>query len=58
MKNEIEKYSIKWWMKEIINAKSDASLVVKIIGCQEAEYERGVEDGKIIAKHGTVNWIE
>lgn len=26
--------------------------------CQlkESEYERGVEDGKIIAEHGTVNW--
>jgi hypothetical protein len=26
--------------------------------CQlkQSEYERGIEDGKIIAKHGTVNW--
>ncbi len=23
-----------------------------------AEYERGIEDGKIIAEHGTVNWID
>jgi len=23
---------------------------------KKAEYERGIEDGKIIAEHGTVNW--
>jgi len=22
------------------------------------DYQRGIEDGKIIAEHGTVNWIE
>jgi len=24
----------------------------------QLEYNRGIKDGKIIAEHGTVNWIE
>lgn len=24
----------------------------------QKEYERGIEDGKTIAKHGTTNWID
>lgn len=24
----------------------------------KSEYERGIEDGKIIAEHGTLNWID
>jgi len=30
---------------------------VRIHLALEEEYERGIEDGKLIEKHGTVNWI-
>lgn len=31
--------------------------VSKCANC-EKEYKRGIEDGKIIAEHGTTNWID
>lgn len=44
------------YYEKILQALSIAD-VSKCAKCN-AEYERGIEDGKIIAEHGTVNWID
>ena len=40
------------WLQELIVSESD------IYKLKKAECVQGIEDGKIIAEHGTVNWID
>lgn len=41
-----------------LNSMTVDNLRGKIHLALEEEYERGVDDGKIIQEHGSLNWIE
>ena len=51
-----EECNLDFYYEKILQALN-IPFVSKCAKCN-AEYERGIEDGKIIAEHGTVNWID
>ena len=53
-------YAIETEDEDAINKALNTPAVVfseaEVCQIKQKEYERGIEDGKIIAEHGTVNW--